>query len=191
MDCRGWRGLGDTSVQPDAIADLDLLRRSADGSGPAFHKLVDRHADRLFRLAMSLTGQVADAEDVLQETFTGAYRSAGTFKGESSVGTWLTKILIRQIALWRRQRAGKRTSELDQNDTPRSAGHVSGVEAKIDLQAALQQLSDEHREVLVLREFEQLSYEEIATMLEIPRGTVESRIHRARTELRDKLKAYR
>jgi RNA polymerase sigma-70 factor (ECF subfamily) len=179
-------------VQPDPNAELDLLRRSASGSGHAFHELVDRHADRLFRLAMSLTGQTADAEDVLQETFAGAYKSAGSFKGESSVGTWLTKILVRQVALWRRQRAKKRLTELkDEFAVPSSSGHVSGVEAKIDLQAALQELSEEHREVLVLREFEQLSYEEVATVLEIPRGTVESRIHRARAELRDKLKAYR
>jgi RNA polymerase sigma-70 factor (ECF subfamily) len=192
MDCPRWHGLGDTSVQADPNLDLELLRRSANGSGPAFHDLVDRHADRLFRLAMSLTGQVADAEDVLQETFAGAFKSARTFKGESSVGTWLTRILVRQVALWRRSRANKRTTLLESHaGVPSSAGHETGIDARVDLQAALKQLSDEHREVLVLREFEQLSYEEIASVLEIPRGTVESRIHRARGELRDKLKAYR
>lgn len=178
-------------MQPDLNADLALLRRVANGSGAAFHELVDRHADRLFRLAVRLTGQPADAEDVLQETFAGAYKAAAAFKGESSVGTWLTKILVRQAALWKRSRASKRTSDLEQAVVPAAAGHASGVDAKIDLDAALARLSDEHREVLILREFEQLSYEEIAAVLEIPRGTVESRIHRARTELREKLKAYR
>ena len=178
-------------MQPVPNPDLDLLRRSAKGSGPAFHELVDRHADRLFRLAVSLTGQAADAEDVLQETFAGAYRNAGTFKGESAVGTWLTKILVRQVAQWKRSRAIRRTSDIEQGGVPSSAGHASGIDAKVDLQTALNQLSEEHKEVLVLREFEHLSYDEISTVLEVPRGTVESRLHRARNELKEKLKSYR
>jgi RNA polymerase sigma-70 factor (ECF subfamily) len=177
-------------VQPDPNAELDLLRRAARGSAAAFHDLVDRHADRLFRLARSLTGQAADAEDVLQETFAGAYKNAGTFRGDSSVGTWLTKILVRQVAQWKRTRARKRLGELDEGGVVSSADHVSGVETKVDLQSALNQLSEEHKEVLVLREFQHLSYDEIATVLEIPRGTVESRLHRARNELKAKLKAY-
>jgi RNA polymerase sigma-70 factor (ECF subfamily) len=184
-------GLGDTRVQPDPNAELDLLRRAARGSAAAFHELVDCHADRLFRLARSLTGQSADAEDVLQETFTGAYRNASTFRGDSSVGTWLTKILVRQVAQWKRSRARKGASEIDERGVVSSADHVSGVEARVDLHAALNELSEEHKEVLVLREFEQLSYDEIATVLEIPRGTVESRLHRARNELKERLKAYR
>jgi RNA polymerase sigma-70 factor (ECF subfamily) len=177
-------------VQPDPNAELDLLRRAARGSAAAFHDLVDRHADRLFRLARSLTGQAADAEDVLQETFAGAYRNAATFRGDSSVGTWLTKILVRQVAQWRRSRARKRVGELDESGVVSSADHIAGVEAKVDLHAALNELSEEHNQVLVLREFEHLSYDEIATVLEIPRGTVESRLHRARNELKAKLKAY-
>jgi RNA polymerase sigma-70 factor (ECF subfamily) len=71
-----------------------------------------------------------------------------------------------------------------------TTGESSGVGAKIDVQAAIPLLSTEHREVLLLREFEQMSYEEIATALEVPRGTVESRLHRARAELKELLKAY-
>src|SRR5262245_24927650 len=144
-------GLGDTRVQSDPNAELDLLRRAAKGSASAFHELVDRHADRLFRLARSLTGQAADAEDVLQETFAGAYKNAGTCRGDSSVGTWLTKILVRQVAQWKRTRARKRAGELDEGGVASSADHVSGVETKVDLQAALNELSEEHKEVLVLR----------------------------------------
>ncbi len=75
--------------------------------------------------------------------------------------------------------------------SPATAGGESSTEQKIDLHAALAKLSAEHQEVLVLREFEQQSYEEIAETLGVPRGTVESRLHRARAELREKLKAYR
>jgi RNA polymerase sigma-70 factor (ECF subfamily) len=182
--------LGDTRVQPD-LTDIELIRQSASGSGPAFHQLLDRHADRLFRLAVRLTGQAADAEDVVQETFAGAYRNAHTFKGDASVGTWLTKILVRQVAQWQRSRVKHRTSDVAEiTGGPSSPGQQSGIDARFDLQSALLTLSEEHQQVLVLREFEQMSYDEIAAVLEIPKGTVESRIHRARNELRAKLKSY-
>jgi RNA polymerase sigma-70 factor (ECF subfamily) len=164
--------------------DVQLLRRSASGDSRAFHTLVDRHADRLFRLAARLVGNAADAEDVLQETFTGAYRSMKRFEERASIKTWLTRILVTQAALWHRSK--KKTQVLDDQTPHRS----SDANAKLDVQAALQQLSAEHREVLVLREFESLSYDEIADVLNVPRGTVESRLHRARNELREKLKAY-
>jgi RNA polymerase sigma-70 factor (ECF subfamily) len=164
--------------------DLDLLRRSANGSTVAFHALVDRHADRLFRLAVSLLGNAADAEDVLQETFAGAYRSARRFEGRSSVKTWLTRILVTQVNVLRRSK--RQVGPIDEHVPAR----VGSADTKIDLQAALQQLSEEHREVLLLREFEKLSYEEMAQVLDVPRGTVESRLHRARNELKEKLKSY-
>jgi RNA polymerase sigma-70 factor (ECF subfamily) len=73
---------------------------------------------------------------------------------------------------------------------PGASASVRLADARMDLQAALQQISPEHRQVLVLREYEQMSYAEIAELLEMPRGTVESRIHRARQEMRERLKAY-
>ncbi len=175
-------------ARPDA-SDIELLQKSAAGDGAAFHQLVDRHADRLYALAMSLIGQSADAEDVLQETFAGAYRGLRKFEARSSVKTWLTRILILQVAKWRRDRKGKSSDPIE-SASPTVAGGESAVDQRIDLQAALKTLSPEHQEVLALREFDQLSYEEIAAVLDVPRGTVESRLHRARAELRLKLKAY-
>jgi RNA polymerase sigma-70 factor (ECF subfamily) len=174
----------------DDEEDVQLLRQSVAGDGRAFHALVDRHADRLYRLAVSLVGSPADAEDVLQEAFTGAYRGLSGFQQRASVKTWLTRILVTQAAKWRRDR--KRpvvtgAEELDDAGTPGGAGIV---ESKLDVHAAVARLTPEHREVIVLREFEQLSYEEIAQALDVPRGTVESRLHRARAELRELLKAY-
>jgi len=170
-------------------SDQELLRKSAAGNGAAFHELVDRHADRLFALAMSLLRNTADAEDVLQETLTGAYRGLAKFEERASVKTWLTRILILQVAKWRRDRKGKQTETIE-SVSPATAGSESATEQRIDLQAAMAKLSPEHQEVLVLREFEQLSYEEIAGVLGVPRGTVESRLFRARAELKVKLKAY-
>jgi RNA polymerase sigma-70 factor, ECF subfamily len=172
------------SNQPD---DTTLLRRAGLGDSRAFHALVDRHADRLFRLACSLLGNAADAEDVVQETFAGAFRGIKGFEGRSQVGTWLTRILVNQAALSRRQK--KRTEPVTEDVGARGSG-LAAAQTRMDLLWALDQLTPEHKQVLVLREFEQLSYEEIAQVLGIPRGTVESRLHRARAELRDRLKAY-
>ncbi len=166
-----------------------LAGRAAKGDADAFHELVDRHADRLYRLAVSLVGRAADAEDVLQETFAGAYRNLRTFEARSSVQTWLTRILVIQAAKWRREQMRRRAPEPMPAEVA-ARDQTAAAQTRIDLDAALQRLSSEHREVLVLREMEQMSYEEIAQALDIPRGTVESRLHRARAELREKLQAY-
>jgi RNA polymerase sigma-70 factor, ECF subfamily len=171
-------------VQHNAEADdIELLHRSADDPR-AFHALVDRHAQRLYRLAVYLVGNASDAEDVLQETFIGAFRGLGSFEGRSSVKTWLTRILVTQAARWRRGRRGARP--MDES----IAAAVASPDAGLDVKEAMRRLSPEHRQVLVLREFDGMSYEEMAEVLGVPRGTVESRLHRARSELREKLKAY-
>src|ERR1700722_13260413 len=165
------------------VNDSALVDRAVAGDDKAFSLLVDRHAGRLYRLAYSLVGSGSDAEGVLQETWVGAYRGLNGFEGRSSVGTWLTRILVAQASRWRRDRKRRsRGSEPEQEVAVRSAS--GAVETKIDLHAALQKLSPEHREILVLREFEQMSYEEMAAVLSLPRGTVESRLFRARGELR-------
>jgi RNA polymerase sigma-70 factor (ECF subfamily) len=177
-------------VEQDPEADdIDLVRRAVAGDSGAFHGLVDRHADRLYRLAVSLVGNAADAEDVLQETFAGAYRGLKGFEERASVKTWLTRIVVVQVARWRRERSRRPIEAMP--DLPHPQSGSAAMDARIDLAAALQKLSPEHQQVLVLREFEQMTYEEIAAVLDVPRGTVESRLHRARAELREKLKSYR
>ena len=172
-------------------ADAELLRRTALGNGSAFHQLVDKHADRLYRVAYLLVGNAADAEDVLQEALAGAFRSAKKFEGRSSVQSWLTRIVVTQAAKFWRGRYGKRDVSLEADiDQPSKSGGTGAVDAKLDLSAALQQLSSEHREVLVLREIDGMAYEEMAEVLGVPRGTIESRLFRARAELKKKLKGY-
>jgi RNA polymerase sigma-70 factor (ECF subfamily) len=191
---------------PSAAEDLDLLRQAARGDGQAFHKLVDRHGQSLYRLAVSLAGNSADAEDLVQECLAGAFRGLDRFEGRSSVKTWLTRILVTQVARWRRSRRGKTALSIQAMDSGHGGdnggetadwvGASSGTDPadhvgrQVDVQAALRTLSAEHREVLVLREFQGLAYEEIAEVLGVPRGTVESRLHRARAELRGRLKSY-
>jgi RNA polymerase sigma-70 factor (ECF subfamily) len=176
--------------------DLELLRSAAGGDERAFHTLIDRHAGVMFRAALSLTRNRSDAEDLMQETFVGAYRGLKNFAGRSSVKTWLMQILTRQAAkAWHRNRHQRSALSLYESDSPTHRDDASlktrsadaAVESKLDVMAVLEQLTEAHREILVLREVRQLSYDEIAEVLDVPRGTVESRLSRARTEFRQKL----
>ena len=183
----------DTNIAPsddDSRLDQDLLHRTADGDANAFHQLVDRHADRLYRLATSLVGNRVDAEDVLQESFAGAFRGAGKFEGRSSVKSWLTRIVVTQAAKFWRSRRGKRDQVLEDRPAADSGG-IGSVDAKIDLQGCLKLLTEEHRQVLVLREIDGMGYEEMARVLGVPRGkrlNQDCSGHRA--ELKKRLKGY-
>jgi RNA polymerase sigma-70 factor (ECF subfamily) len=147
----------------------------------------------LYGIAFSLSGNAADAEDLVQETFAATLTSH--FRGEAAVRTWLVQILVRRAAMLRRGRKHPAVAgrvELTDEAAPakRGASGVAGADARLDLAVMLEGLSVEHRQVIVLREIEGLSYEEIAAALGVPRGTVESRLHRARAELRRKFEGY-
>jgi RNA polymerase sigma-70 factor, ECF subfamily len=176
------------SVQDDA----ELLRRAAQGDVEAQHALIDRHGRYLFGVAHALSGNPHDAEDLVQETFMGAFRTR--FRGESSLRTWLVKILMRRAGMLRRSRHRQGTTfSLDAATTsepPADSVPGAGADARMDLTHMLAALSPEHRQVILLREIEGLSYEEIAEAIGVPRGTVESRLHRAREELRKRFKGY-
>jgi RNA polymerase sigma-70 factor, ECF subfamily len=173
---------------PPGPSDADIVRRIRSGDGAAFHQLVDRFGPALFGLAASLVGNAADAEDVVQETFSGAFRGLHAFRGDSSVKTWLTRILVRQVAAHLRGR--KRAIRLVEARASGDAAAAPSADARMDVREAVAKLSPEHREVVVLREFAGLSYEEIAQVLDVPRGTVESRLFRARREMQELLKDY-
>ena len=173
--------------------DTELLTQIRRGDQRAFAALLDRHARYLFGVAHSLTaGNADDAEDLVQETLMGALNSH--FRGESSVRTWLVRILVNRAAMLRRSRSRRpevsSDVQMEQAASPASAGTSGAVEAKLDLTSMLAALTPEHRQVIVLRELEGLSYEQIAAALHVPRGTVESRLHRAREELRKRFKGY-
>jgi RNA polymerase sigma-70 factor (ECF subfamily) len=177
--------------------DAELVRRIRAGDQGAFRELVNRHSDSLYGLACTLVGSSADADDLLQETFLGAFRRLGAFEGRSQVKTWLVRILLNHVSKLRRSKRVRRAASLeeqmhsDQADGRlQSRSPAAAVESRIDVSAMLQVLSPEHREILALRELQQMSYDEIAEVLRIPRGTVESRLHRARQELKKRYAGY-
>ena len=177
-------------------SDAELVRRIRRGDNLAFGQLVDRHGRRLLGVALKMLGNAADAEDAVQETFVGAFRGLGGFQGRSSVRTWLTRILVRKVARFRRSQRLRRSRPIEQ--AVDDAGVVSAAHSRATVQAdirmdvtvVLAKLSEDHRDVIVLREMQGMNYEEMAEILGIPRGTVESRLFRARQKLRELLEDY-
>ena len=168
--------------------DRELATQAARGDQAAFQELVDRHAAGLFALAVRMVGNAADAEDVLQETFAGAFTGLARFRQEASVKTWLTQILVRQAARHHRSAGRRRMSSLDVETAQQPASARERLDLRADLGSAIAALSPDHREVILLRELQGMSYDQIADVLKVPRGTVESRLFRARRQLQEALK---
>jgi RNA polymerase sigma-70 factor, ECF subfamily len=192
-------------VRPEGPEDDWLLvRRVVDRDDlHAFDLLVERHQDRVYGMIARLVADAESARDLTQETFLKAYKGLAGFAGGSSFYTWLYRIARNVVTSQLRHEAArpKISASLDAEEGDRAPLRLvaagpgpdpvqAAVEAerkKLLLQA-LAMLQPEFREIIVLRDFEDRSYEEIAELLDLPDGTVRSRLHRARAELRDKLK---
>jgi RNA polymerase sigma-70 factor (ECF subfamily) len=172
------------------LDDDELAAQAAEGNLDAFGSLFTRYARDVYRLALSLGHRRADAEDLMQDTFLAALEGMGRFEGRSSVRTWLGAILVRQASRRRRYHRLRATEVLEEGDATVTVAPGTRNEQRLDVQAMLDTLSSEHRTVLVLRELQGMSYDEIADALSIPRGTVESRLFRARNMLRERFQEY-
>lgn len=179
----------------DATADAALVAATLAGDRDAFGLLVTRYQDRLFNTLVRIGASREDAADVVQEAFVQAYTKLASFQGASQFYTWLYRVAM-NISISRRRRK-RPTASLDAareatGDEPadRAAGPegtaVSHERVAI-VRTALAHLGEEQRRILVLREIDGASYEEIAEILELPIGTVRSRLFRARMQLREKL----
>ncbi len=170
--------------------DIRLVRQVARGDAAASRRFVDAHGRYLYGVAHALAGNPADAEDLVQETLAAAV--SGRYRGEASLRTWLVGILVRRAAMLRRSRARRPAEPLVEarTDVPAEPDPTARSDVRLDLTTMLACLSPEHRAVIVLRELQGLTYEAIAGVLKIPRGTVESRLHRARQELRRRFRGY-
>ncbi len=177
--------------------DLSLIADCRAGRTDAFGPLVQRYQDRLYPTAVRLTGGAEDALDLLQETFLRAYQKLGGFHGESSFYTWIYRIMVNMALSARRKRhprlhrrgpAGEAVDPPDQSDDVDPSARLDRLERESLVQAALDRLAADHRVVVVMKEFDGLRYEEIAAALGVPIGTVRSRLHRARSELKGLLR---
>lgn len=189
-----------------AFDEADLVERCRHGDTTAYGRLVRRYQDRVFNVCWRMCGNRADAEDLTQEAFVKALMSIGRFDGRSRFYTWLFRIAVNLTISARRKEKRRATQSLDAGGSTRDgedsgsrpidglASHedrpeeqVSDRETQEIVLEALRSLDEEYRSIVTLRDLESFSYEEIADILEVPAGTVKSRLHRARLALRRKL----
>lgn len=167
------------------VEDSVLLGAARSGDVAAFSELVRRHQGAVYRVALRMLGSEADAEDAAQETFVRAWRSIGRFRGESSVATWLYRIVTNRCLS--RLAAARDTVEYEDTRVADERGDPAVVvERRAQMDAvtrAVAALPADQRAALVLRDFEGLSYDEVAEVLDIGLGAVKSRIHRARADV--------
>lgn len=195
---------------PDArsSAETEFLERLKAGDAQTFDALVVRYSGDVYAFLIRLTEDTEEARDLTQETFLRALKSVKNFRGEADLKTWLFRIAINEsrnrFRWWKRRRSNMTVSldaENPQTEKPLSETLSSNTAANPEtetlrrereraLRQALRQLPDNFREVVILRDIEGFTYEEIATTLETNVGTVKSRIARGREELRKKLNGF-
>lgn len=201
-DGTGSRGPGAAGGEDP---DLETVRRARDGDQGAFEQLVRNHQRRAFNVAYRILGDYDEALDLTQEVFMQAHRSLGQFRGEARFGNWLLAITVNhcrnRLKSWKRRSRSKHDSLSEPLGEEGSGLHrelpdpgasalenVEGRQLEELVREELKHVDEEYRTVLVLRELQDVAYEEISQMLGIPVGTVKSRLHRGRSELRDRLR---
>ncbi len=191
--------------QDQLETERELVERVLAGEQGSFAELVRRFQNMVFNLAYNFLGNMQEAEDLSQEVFLKVYRSLGTFRRASTLKTWIYRITS-NMALnrikWLRRRGRNRQVSIDAgfnqdlppmaeslpNDAPGPDKQVHGAQIRKRLMESLERLSDEQKAVVILRDIEGLSYEEIAVTLVINIGTVKSRLARGRANLQEMMR---
>jgi RNA polymerase sigma-70 factor (ECF subfamily) len=192
----------------DAAADRELVIRVQNGDADAFRELFEKYHRRAYAVAFGVVKHKQDALDIVQDTFIKVHRNIKNFQGTSSFYTWLYRIVM-NLAIDQLRRS-KKSKDLDYDDrVGRDAGEVAGdgtllphilegnprrtvlrKELSGAIQKALDELPEYHRAVILLRELEGMSYEEMAEVLEVPKGTIMSRLFHARRKMQESLGEY-
>lgn len=185
--------------------DLSLVSESLAGNQLSFQLIVERYQERMFGLVRQYTKSAVEIEDIVQDTFLKAFTRLESFQQQSSFYTWLCRIAINTALDWLKRRGRNPVQAIEDPEIAQGAsgtssalgermGSVPAPEAALEVQeiqgvtqAVLAELPEIFRRVLILREFEELSYQEMADVLGISIGTVESRLFRARARFRNKL----
>lgn len=182
----------------DALDDLELVRFALQRDGAAFRVIMQRHNQRLYRVARAIVHDESEAEDVVQEAYVRAFGSLGQFRGDSTLGTWLTRITLNEaLGRVRRQRP---MVDLEVLDAHAAASKIvafplmpadSNPERTVAhrqirqlIERAIDGLPEIFRVVFVMRDVQDMSVEETADLLGLPAATVKTRLHRARHQLR-------
>lgn len=180
-----------TTVPQGTDGDAALVAAAVAGDRQAFAALVERHQGRILALLERLTGCHEQARDLAQETFVAAYRKLSSFAGRSAFSTWLYRIACNHASAAGRRRRPVVALIGDDGAAIEPVAGLADVSARLEQEdlarrvaAALDRLDGRYREVVVLSDMQGLSYEEISEALDIPPGTVRSRLHRGRLELR-------
>lgn len=173
-----------------------LLARAKKGEIAAFESLMTAYENRIYSLALRSTGSEQDAADITQEVFLRAWKNLDSFRGDSSLSTWLYRVTSNLCVDFARKKAAEGTpTSIDDEESPAAdladASRMAQPEAaaenselREELQFALAQLSEEHRRVVLLRDVAGMTYTDIARTLGLEEGTVKSRLARARASLR-------
>ncbi|PWU25062.1 MAG: hypothetical protein C5B48_03210 [Candidatus Rokuibacteriota bacterium] len=184
------------TVREERYDAPEFLRRLRTGEVAAFEELVAAYQHRVFGVALRMLGSAAEAEEIAQDVFLRAYRALHDFRGDAKLSTWLYAIASR-LCLTRLGSNERGVTRGDGDRLARLPDPGAGPEAALErgerdaaLLRAIAELPDERRIVVVLRDLEGLSYEEIAGALDLELGTVRSRLHRARMDLKDKLERF-
>ena len=174
----------------------EFVSRLRAGDRGAFEELVRTHQHRIYALALRMLGNAAEAQDVAQEAFLRAHRGLAEFRGEARLSTWLYAIASR-LCLNRLSGSERRLARHGEETLTRLPDGRPGPDQMLErgeieeaLHRAIGELAEERRIVVILRDVEGLAYEEIAEALELPVGTVRSRLHRARLDLKEKLERF-
>lgn len=180
-----------------------LVKKAQNHDLSAFEELVRLYQNKVYALCVHLTNNHADAQDLAQESLIRAYRALGSFRNEADFGTWLHRITVNVWLNFKRKNTGRQTIYLDDPYRDEDGGEVrrevaapngdpfqalADKEFRDLVRSAINCLSDDHRAVLVLREIEGYSYEEVSHMLGCSLGTVKSRLNRAREVMREKMR---
>jgi RNA polymerase sigma-70 factor, ECF subfamily len=166
--------------------DLELVSRCRAGNTGAMRMLYEAHSKKVYAMALRLTGSVADAEDVVQDTFIRAFRFLESYRGDAALGTWLCRICINQCRDRYQKSARMSPDELAQDTLAAPQVSSDGL-AKKTLERALLRLPEGYREILVMHDVMEMEHEEIAQVLGVQVGTSKSQLHKARSKMRELL----
>ncbi len=186
-------------VPDSGPTDRDLVRRAQGGDPRAFDELVLRHQDKVYNAVFRFCGREEDAADICQRAFINAWRKIAEFAGDAAFSTWMYRIAFNQSVSFRRESVRARAASLHDPDGELAVEpaveapggeRIESEENQRKVQEALNRLDDDDRRIIVLKDIEDRPYEEIAQILAVPKGTVRSRLHRARLALKERLKSF-